>query len=130
MEEFIKHSERMGKRVNPLLRSFVEGGLGYHTLLFLRDTQHCLDLGVSHAISGSVLWLLSFGEYICAYPNDAIHTLKGLLDELYYRERPASRYTNLELNQFTVAARTHLSHQFLKDKAADARRLVPYLRVI
>ena len=101
MEQLFKHCVMMGKRCHPLLRPREEGGHGAHVFIFVRDTLHAVDLGVSQCVCGSVLWLLSFGNYVSADPGDSIRTVFALVKELYSAEDTACRYTNLELDQFT-----------------------------
>ena len=106
------------------------GGHGAHVFICVRDTLHAVDLGVAQAISGSVLWLLAFGGYVNADPGDSIRTVFSLLNELYSAENTGSRYTNLELDQFTDSDRPRHAPPWLRGKAAETRHLVPLLRVI
>ena len=55
--------------MHPFLEPRALGGLALHVLIFLRDTLHCLDLGVFAAIAGSVLWLLAYGDYVSDDPD-------------------------------------------------------------
>jgi hypothetical protein len=130
MEQFFKHCAMMGKRCHPLLRPREEGGHGAHVFIFVRDTLHAVDLGVSQCVCGSVLWLLSFGNYVSADPGDSIRTVFALVNELYSAEDTACRYTNLELDQFTDPDVPLGSRPWLRGKAAETRHLVPLLRQV
>ena len=130
MAPFFRHCAAMGKRVHPLNKPREEGGLGLHVLIYVRDTLHFLDLGVSQSISGSVLWLLTYGGYVDDDPLEAIRTVEGLINELYSKERTPCRFTNLGLTQFTVADSPMTSTPWLNGKAAETRNLVPLLRVV
>ena len=96
MAQFFAHCELMGKRVHPFLKPRALGGLGLHVLIFLRDTLHCLDLGVSAAIAGSVLWLLAYGDYVSDDPGDAIRIVFTMINELCSAEQTGCRFTNLD----------------------------------
>ena len=71
--------------------------------IFVRDTLHAVDFGVSQAISGSVLWFLAFGGYVNADPGDSIRIVLSLLSDLC--SVSGSRSTNLELDPFTDSDR-------------------------
>jgi hypothetical protein len=130
MAAFFNHCTLMGKRVHPFLKPRAMGGLGLHVLIFLRDTLHCLDLGVSAAISGSVLWLLAYGNYVSDNPVEAISTVFTMINEMYSTEHTGCRFTNIDLNMFTDPDMPRGRNPWLKGKAAETRHLIPLLRVV
>jgi hypothetical protein len=130
MADFYTQCGVMGKRIHPLLKAVVDGGLGLHVSVFIRDTLHCMNLGSSQAVLGSVLWLLAFGGYVCANPGEASRIIFGVISELYTLERTPTRFTNLELGQFTDPDAPRASYPWLKGKAAETRHLAPIVRVV
>jgi hypothetical protein len=130
MEDFFTHCRRMGKRVHPLLLPREDGGLGCHVFIFQRDTLHVLDLGVSQAVSGNVLFLLCHGDYISADAGDACREIFSRISSMYSSERTPSRFSNIELQMFCNIDAPRIQAPWLKGKAAETRHFVPLLREV
>ena len=131
MADFYAFGRLKNKPVHKLLRPRTEGGMGLHVLVFLRDTLHCMDLGVSMHTAGNVLWLLVFSDYIAVGdPQAAIRQLSADVMELYEFEKTPSRFTNVDLWMFCDPASPTSSSPLLKGKGAEVRHLIPILHLV
>ena len=97
----------------------------------MRDSLHCLDIGVSMQIAGSVLYLLAYGDYVAAGdPQGAMRQVCGDVLDLYVAEQTSSRFTNLELNMFVDPTNPLAGVPSLNDKGAEIRHLVPMFQLV
>ena len=132
MADFFLHCANHGKTVHRLFRPRGPGCLGLHILLFMRDSLHVMDLGISQGLLGSVFWLLCFGTYVLdGNPFDACRIIFGDIDLLYRANRTPSRIGNLELAMFL----SHLDNPrrgtpSLNTKGAETRHLVPIVDLL
>ena len=132
MADFFTHCANHEKPIHRLFRPRAVGGLGLHILLFMRDSLHVMDLGMSQGLLGSVLWLLCFGAYVVeGDPFDACRIVFGDIDLLYKTNRTPSRLGNLELGMFL----SHLDNPrrgtpSLNTKGAETRHLVPIVDLL
>ena len=132
MADFFLHCANHGKPVHRLFRPRGTNCLGLHILLFMRDSLHVMDLGISQGLLGSVLWLLCFGAYVVdGNPFDACRIVFGDIDTLYKANRTPSRLGNLELAMFLP----HLDNPrrgapSLNTKGAETRHLVPIMDLL
>ena len=100
-------------------------------LVFLRDTLHCVDLGVSMTIAGSTMWLLAFSDYIATGdPQPAVRQMSADIMELYEYVKTPSRLNSLDLWMFCDPASPTSSPACLKGKRAEVRHLIPILHVV
>jgi hypothetical protein len=131
MVDFATFCSEKAKPMHPLLRPRATGGLGLHVFVFMRDSLHCLDIGVSMLITGSTLWLLAYGNYVhAADPQAAMRDICADILELYVLEKTSSRFTNLELNMFIDPENPTNSPPLLHGKGAEIRHLVPILHLV
>ena len=100
-------------------------------MVLLRDTLHCMDLGVSMHVAGSVMWLLAFSDYIAVGdPQAAIKQMSADIMELYEYEQTPTRFTNLDLWMFCDPASPTVSPPLLKGNGADVMHLIPILHLV
>ena len=65
------------------------------------DSLHYLDIVVYMQITGSVLYILAYGDY--ALPEDSQGDMRltcGCILDMYAVERTTSRFPNVDLNMF------------------------------
>jgi hypothetical protein len=112
----------------PSLLAFEDGGLGCHVLIMLHDTLHCLDLGPSQQVAGTVLWLLTYGDYVLdGQPHKALDTVVDVIQELYVKDKTPTRFTNIRLEMFADEKNPTADPPELKGKGAETRHLIPIL---
>jgi hypothetical protein len=131
MEDFFNFCREKGKPIHPILQLRSEGGLGLHVFIFMRDSLHCLDIGVSMQIAGSVLYLLALGGYVLPEdPQGAMRLVCGDILDMYEVEQTTSRFTNVDLNMFVDPANPMAGVPSLSGKGAEIRHLIPILQLV
>jgi hypothetical protein len=131
MRLYADHCAVREKPVHILFVDRSRGGLGLHLMTIPQDSLHCLDLGPSLIINGSVLWLLCYTTMVRdGQPEAALEQVFLKIDDIYKRDRTPTRLTNLSLGMF-VDMKSPLDCTIeLGCKAAESRHLVPVLREV